>query len=44
MGGVAGWLSGEWKVGIHDLFGLGLGGVCYHRLPLCAVLLKYTTN
>jgi len=21
MGGVAGWLRGVWKVGIHDLFG-----------------------
>ena len=44
MGDPDGWLSGEWKVGIHDLFGLGSGGAGYHCLPLRAVLLKYTPN
>ena len=44
MGGVAGWLSGEWKVGIHDLFafsGFWSGTQCISSLRKLVELLLF---
>jgi hypothetical protein len=41
MGGVGGWLSGEGKVGIHDLFGfLDSSGIQTHVIDILSVAQK----